>query len=718
MNKLVLCFLLASSLNSFSQNKGEIKDFFWGKTDEFKSSYTIPEKWKNESAVIISKFEFFDYHKFGMNVTYTSAIRKRIKLLDAAAVKEFSEFSFNDKFYSTKGFSYKVGSNSIGIKIVKPGGIEILIDTDKESKTMDKEKKIAISNLEIGDILDYYYYYSIEPFKSAFELGFEPVETTLGDVYPIMDMKLKFQTENDFFVNFNTYNGAPDLKEIPTSNSGERKYELVAKDLEKNDFPRWFYPLVELPCYKFQVFFARSGTFEARAEAFLSEKESLIKKTVSKEDVFNYYNDKFMPNGDLGQINNFVKGKTFSSDEEEVREVYYFTRHEYFTQYIEASVIKDANIFYPYVLYKNPIFLGTQVAFINHFMAYLKKKDIGYDIIVGTNRFNGPIEDLLIQKNLTVLLRVNTPNPIYLEYFTPFTGADQFNHNLENTAAFALEVSRGRKVIDTKSITLPSSTVKDNVSKIVSNVSLSEDLSSLKVNRVSSYFGHFKESQQSDKLYFYDYVNEDYEKYGTEPVLDKVRNKKKQEQYRNEFNAIINKSKEKQKESLKKDVTDEFGFEIEDHQLTFNNTGRFGKNVPLVYTEDFTIKNNLIKKAGANYIIEIGKMITSQVEIEKKEKDRTNNIYLAFPKSYENEIVFEIPNGYSISGLDKLNKKVENETGEFISTAEVVDNKLTIKTTKQYKNYFEPNSNWNKMIAFLDAAYQFTQEKILLKKNL
>ena len=717
MNKLVLCFLLASSLNSFSQNKGEIKDFFWGKTDEFKSSYTIPEKWKNESAVIISKFEFFDYHKFGMNVTYTSAIRKRIKLLDAAAVKEFSEFSFNDKFYSTKGFSYKVGSNSIGIKIVKPGGIEILIDTDKESKTMDKEKKIAISNLEIGDILDYYYY-SIEPFKSAFELGFEPVETTLGDVYPIMDMKLKFQTENDFFVNFNTYNGAPDLKEIPTSNSGERKYELVAKDLEKNDFPRWFYPLVELPCYKFQVFFARSGTFEARAEAFLSEKESLIKKTVSKEDVFNYYNDKFMPNGDLGQINNFVKGKTFSSDEEEVREVYYFTRHEYFTQYIEASVIKDANIFYPYVLYKNPIFLGTQVAFINHFMAYLKKKDIGYDIIVGTNRFNGPIEDLLIQKNLTVLLRVNTPNPIYLEYFTPFTGADQFNHNLENTAAFALEVSRGRKVVDTKSITLPSSTVKDNVSKIVSNVSLSEDLSSLKVNRVSSYFGHFKESQQSDKLYFYDYVNEDYEKYGTEPVLDKVRNKKKQEQYRNEFNAIINKSKEKQKESLKKDVTDEIGFEIEDHQLTFNNTGRFGKNVPLVYTEDFIIKNNLIKKAGANYIIEIGKMITSQVEIEKKEKDRTNNIYLAFPKSYENEIVFEIPNGYSISGLDKLNKKVENETGEFISTAEVVDNKLTIKTTKQYKNYFEPNSNWNKMIAFLDAAYQFTQEKILLKKNL
>ena len=41
--------------------------------------------------------------------------------------------------------------------------------------------------------------------------------------------------------------------------------------------------------YKFQVFFARSGKFEERAKAFLSEKEKDVKSTVSKEDIFNYY---------------------------------------------------------------------------------------------------------------------------------------------------------------------------------------------------------------------------------------------------------------------------------------------------------------------------------------------------------------------------------------------------------------------------------------------
>ena len=110
-------------------------------------------------------------------------------------------------------------------------------------------------------------------------------------------------------------------------------------------------------------------------------------------------------------------------------------------------------------------------------------------------------------------------------------------------------------------------------------------------------------------------------------------------------------------------------------------------------------------------------MLTKQVEITKKEKERKNNIYSNYPRSYENEIIFEIPDGYSAWGIEKLNKKVQNETGEFTSTAKIEGNKLIIKTLKQYNKYYWPNADWNKMVSFLDEAYQFTQEKILLKKN-
>lgn len=715
MKKLLPCLLLLLCSFSYAQNKAEIKEFFWGKNDDHKNVTTVPDKWKGESAVILFKKDYYNFHKFGKSVTYTSAVRKRIKLLDANAVEKFSEFSFAERFYTNKGFSMKRGTTTVGIKIVKSDGKEQEVDVDKEAKDIDNTKKIAIANLEIGDIIDFYYY-TVEPFRSFYETGFDPVENTLGDIYPTVEMKLLFETENDFFINFNTYNGAPELKEI-YNKGGERKYELVAKDIEKNEFPIWFYPAVELPFYKFQVYFARSARFEAGAEAFLSEKESVIKKTVTKDDVFKYYNYKFKPYGDISEINAFVKSKTFASDEEKVREVYYYTRHVYFTKYVEAFVANETNIFYALDLYKDPVFIKSEEQFINHFMNFLKKNEINYDIIIGTARFNGPIKDLLIEKNVTLLLKVNTKTPIYLEFFSPFSSADQFNYNLENTEAYALQVSKGKKIVDAENTTLPKTTSADNATKTVTKISLESNLTDLKVTRLSSFFGHFKESEQGGKLEFYDYVNEDYAKYGTTPLMDLVRNKKKKEQYQKEFAALIDKIKQKKEEELKKTVSQEFEFEIEDVDFEIKNTGRYGSNQPFSFEEKFVIKNNLIKKAGDNYIFEIGKMLTDQIDIDKKQKDRVNNVYMSFPRSFDNEFIFEIPAGYTVMGIEKLNKKVENETGKFISSASISGNQLTVKTLKEYKNYFEPNSNWIKMVSFLDAAYQFTQEKILLKKN-
>jgi hypothetical protein len=717
MKKLLFYLIVFTTFNTFAQDKSEIREFFWGKSDAYKTAVTVPEKWKNESAIILLKYEFYDYHKYGKNVTYTSAIRKRIKLQDAASVKEFSEFSFKNKFYSNKGqyWYQKESTNYIGVRIIKPNGKEIEIDTEKEIKTLDKESKLAISTLEIGDVMDYYYY-SIENFRSKEEVGFDPVETPLGDVYPIVDFKLDFQTENDFFVNFNTYNGAPELKEIPTNKGNERKYELVTKDIEKNEFPRWFYPLVELPCYKFQVYFARTGTFEQQAEAFLSDREKYVKKTVTKEDIFEYYNKKFVSFGDTDLEKKFLKGKTFANEEEKIREVYYYMRHEYFTQYIEAQAISEAKIFPAFYLYSSPIFFADERSFIRHFMSFLRKNDIDYDIIVGTTRDNGSIEDLLIQKNVNVLMRINTSKPFYLEYFTPFTSADQFNYNLENTKAYVLQVAKGKKIVDAELVVLPATTFKDNVSSIFSNVKFNDDLSGLKVQRLSNFIGHFKETEQAEKLLFFDYLDEDFNKYGSKHPIDMVSNKKDKARYQTEFEALKITYKEKQKEACKKSISEEFDFEIDNNTFSVKSSGRFGSKTPFSYQEDFEIKNNLIKKAGENYIVELGKMITAQVEIDKKEKDRKNNVYLAFPRTFENEITFEIPTGYAVSGIEKFNKSIVNETGEFVSKATISGNKVVVKTSKVYNNYFEPNINWNKMILFLDAAYQLTQEKILLKK--
>lgn len=715
--KCIGWLLLCCTALSWGQTADEVRQMMWGPGDKYQKVTTFPEKWNNESAVILYKNEVYDYHKFGTNVTYTRSIRKRIKLLDAAAVKEFSEFSYSTKFYSNKamGSFWRRGSNFIGVRVIKPDGKALDIDADKEAKEVNNEKKLAIPNLEIGDIIDFYFY-SVEPFKSVYDYTFEAVETPLGDVYPTVDLKITLRTENDFFVNFNTYNGAPDLKEIPTGKSNDRLYELTASDLAKNEFPRWFYPLNELPCYKFQVIFARSGKFERLSDGFLSEKESVIKKTVAKEDIFNYYNEKFYPEGDMGPINKFLKDKTFASDEEKIQAVYYFCRHEFFTRYFEGFAVNDANIMYPWGMYSNVIFFRNEVPFVNYFMQFLKRQEISFDIIIATPRYNGSIDDLLIQENVRKMIRVNTKTPVYLEYFNPYTGADQISYTIENSKAYVLEIVKGKRVTDASTVTLPSSTYKDNLSKIKTQVSL-VDFNGYKVTRDASYYGHLKESEQEDKLRFYDFVYEDYEKYGTPKLMELVRNNRQRTQYTKELESLILKMKEKQKENFEDNVEGEYDVKVDDYAFAIKNTGRFGKENALEVNETFTINANYVKKAGDKYLLELGRFLTSQIEIDKKEIERKNNIYMGYPRSFENEIVFTIPEGYSVSGLDKLNKKVENETGGFTSTAEVQGNQLVIKTLKYYKNYYEPNANWNKMIQFLDAAYQFTQEKVLLKKN-
>jgi len=181
--RILLPLLVAFSISSIAQTKQElkVKDFFWGENDTHKNSNEIPDKWKNESAVILYKNKNYDFHKYAKNVTYTTSTRKRIKLLDKSAVKEFSEFSFSDLFKPSKkvfvyGIPIKIDAKkdknqSVGIKIIKPDGKEIEIDIDKDAIQVDGKTKIAISNLEVGDIIDYYIYKE-DPFKSKYAFGF------------------------------------------------------------------------------------------------------------------------------------------------------------------------------------------------------------------------------------------------------------------------------------------------------------------------------------------------------------------------------------------------------------------------------------------------------------------------------------------------------------------------------------------------------------------
>ena len=92
---------------------------------------------------------------------------------------------------------------------------------------------------------------------------------------------------------------------------------------------------------------------------------------------------------------------------------------------------------------------------------------------------------------------------------------------------------------------------------------------------------------------------------------------------------------------------------------------------------------------------------------------------LAIPSAItiENIIIVNVPEGYTVDGLQDLNMNIDNASGTFISTTAVAGNKLTITTRKIYKNTFDKKEAWPNYIAFLEPAYKLSQAKVVLKKK-
>jgi hypothetical protein len=705
-----------------AQNRQQImvKKIFWGDNDTQKGNIDYPEKWNNESAVILYQEFFHDYHKFARKVRYTSSVRMRVKLLDKPAIEEFSEFSFQKNVRVRRGFWGKKEKKFIGIKIIKPNGDEREIKVDEEAVKTDDQYKLAISGLEIGDIIDYYVY-TIEPFMEQNGYSFEPITNFLANEYPTKKFILKFNTENDFFINFNSYNGAPELRQIETKKRNDRRYILEADNIEKTEFPYWYFPLRELPFFKFQVTFSRSGSFEKNVFNFISKTEKEIKTEVTPEEVLSVYNNAFEGFKDEpSKFHKYFKDKDLSQ-EELARQAYYYLRHFYYTNYFEGSILSESKIIGYYGDESNPkyFFLSNPNRFVSVYCSMLRKNKIPFDIIVAKDRSEGNIKDLLFMSEVLTLVRVNLPTPLYVSVYDSYSSLETINPFLENTEAYALTYSYDEKELDkVTTTTIPSSKASDNIQIEELKVNFSESFDQIDFVKKTECYGHLKALYQDEVMFFFDFLDEDYKKYGTTGYIEQVRKKKTKARYRKEYNALIDKLKKRQKDILYRSLSAEYDdFKIEEENaVTVLNTGRYGNDQPFAYEQTFQSKNQLVKKAGKNYLFEVGKLIGGQVSVTQDEIDRKKDIHLPFPKSYENNIFITIPEGYKVVGLDKLNKNVSNETGGFKSSATVEGNVLKIKTLKFYSSYDIPSNSWDKMRAFLDEAYQFTQEKIMFRK--
>ena len=719
--------------------------------DEFKVT-AVPDKWKNESAVIIGMKEEYLFKrqvlrgKTTAGVNIKEYVHKRIKLQDKNAVEKFSTF-----YYVTMGADGKAD-----YKVIKSDGKEVEIDMksaiEEEQDIPDiykpiyfklkvKSWKIAIPDLEPGDIVDYTINSTLDWDMKTAGINFTPFIFSLSNNYPTLYQQYRFTMANGMKVKYRSYNGAPNLKfDGKASVYGEREsylsYFFLDKDREKSVDERWSYELRSTPSVKFRVVFLDYEAGDRSLGEATVDRSGLDYETVYKGYAgAALYNTTVVASLVAYTTQYITKKKAdgvLKTDTDVAKETYYCLRKVFLEMYYKGPVHSDLEKYFTgKKLYKKILKAEARqeekkeekedeirmnaVTFCTAYRSALKTQGIESELFVYVPRKLGSWRDAIFMEELDFVMRVKLKDKVY--YLEALNNFDAFNtpHSyLENAEGMSIRYDEPDSYYKAS---VPATPASANLSREEYTVRFTDAMDIINVERLSTYTGDQKSDNIGKANLPREYLATDFEKYYAEPL---TRGKKNEPapQANNKYEYADKEEQEKERKELFEKVLKSDDMDVDKYtDFELIQDGRTGDSAQLKYKEKFSLKK-LISKAGKNYIFEAGKLIGGQLKLEPNEmKERQTDIFVPSAVTIENNITVIIPEGYTIDGLQDLNMNIDNASGTFISTAAVNGGTLVISTKKVYKNIFDKKEAWPNYIAFLEPAYKLSQAKVVLKKK-
>jgi hypothetical protein len=693
----------------------------WAEADADFNNGTVPEKWAGFSGVILAqKTKFvFDKDSRGDKLNVFETCRRKIKLLDKGAVSTYSEFYFR-KGHVNDGF---------GLHIIKPDGqidtvslstavlVEDLSDVpslftpyfDKQRTIKDNSKsanvyfKLAVANLEPGDIIDYCYtVYNDNDVSRMSSLEFDPIYYLCHREYPVVSQKFAISTDEKSYVNSKSLNGAPEF--VESNANGYRQFNWEDRNREKLKDTRWVNSYLVLPMVKFQIIYSKKDDAE---DLFISNRGEL-KTAITPEELARKVNriyekmdasggrkvtqDNIIANYTTSLLSGteyyLRKGEAYDlNDEEFIKRVYYITRHLY--------GIYDKQ-------------LGSQY-FAYVMLEKLKKKNIPAELIVTTSNSVTDMKDVIFGTELEWLVRAKGR---YLFNFNsnsnPYDLKDDF---LENQA---FVITLGKAPTATP-VTLPATKAEDNLAATTMAVSLENNFEHLTVESTTGYKGITKDDNDGPVLAYTNVYDVDYLSYYGEDELDALPEKKREEVDRL-LRAKREEFKKRKPEYMKSQLQSDFANVVKYESFTMVTDGRTFNKQELKYNEKFVL-GDMVRRAGNHFLLNLPALMGGQTQVKPEDRTRLYDIDVRNPRTLLWDISVAIPAGYTIKGLADLNMNVENETGQFATQATIEGNTLKLSIKKVYRQTRIKKDNFAQMLAFIDAAYNFSQRRILLKKN-
>lgn len=704
---ILLVQLLTLSVNAdekadYLKLAQKVRQEVWSSTPADFQKRTVPDRYKNASAVILSYYRELstDYYRKAtadlvLNLRLTRQIdctdmeRMLIQINDKKALKDYSEFTFKTKSRKwTWGYHHKT-QTVLGIRVIKKNGnvqevsLDDYVDVKEGKNDKDLSQKIAVPGLEVGDCIDVF---SLDQIDTQ-EQQLDPFYFVLRQDEPVLYTKVHCVLDQSLATVYRTMNGAPDFTQT-TDKDKNAVLDMVMDKPVDAESSIWYNSLEQSPFIEMYI-------TPTKAKVAVVEKAMRQKGVRGNPDVTPILQD------DWKLLKSYVSKGGYSPAglPSTYKSVFKSAKKE------GMSAEEKADRIYSFEYVSG----GASQRVFNTVANYLRK--LGVEIEMGiTTPFGALPVDKLINYNST-------------SWFFRLKGTDvyYFPGTYPKVASEIPYIYQGRKAYmqdSEEQITIPVSQAEAN--KSVNDMVVKLDGTKLDISRKVTYSGEQKMYGQSlvspDNTLFGSSQLEAYWRYLKYDDKDPYScyTKKESAELKGAFNEF------------RKNAIDPFKAEISSyHDADPVQVSGYGVDCVgirrdssnFVYHVDY-VMDGMVKRAGNNYLLSVGKLIGSSLKLEGKDRERIDDVWrkMAFVDEWNIEI--PLPQGYKVSAeaLKKIETSVANECGEFTVKATAGNESVKVYVRKCFAHRVEPVSNWSKLLALVDACSAFTDKQMVIAK--
>lgn len=680
----------------------KVRQEVWSSTPADFQKRTVPDRYKNASAVILSYYRELstDYYRKAtadlvLNLRLTRQIdctdmeRMLIQINDKKALKDYSEFTFKTKSRKwTWGYHHKT-QTVLGIRVIKKNGnvqevsLDDYVDVKEGKNDKDLSQKIAVPGLEVGDCIDVF---SLDQIDTQ-EQQLDPFYFVLRQDEPVLYTKVHCVLDQSLATVYRTMNGAPDFTQTTDKDKNAVLDMVMDKPIDAES-SIWYNPLEQSPFIEMYI-------TPIKAKVAVVEKAMRQKGVRGNPDVTPILQD------DWKLLKSYVSKGGYSPAglPSTYKSVFKSAKKE------GMSAEEKADRIYSFEYVSG----GASQRVFNTVANYLRK--LGVEIEMGiTTPFGALPVDKLINYNST-------------SWFFRLKGTDvyYFPGTYPKVASEIPYIYQGRKAYmqdSEEQITIPVSQAEDN--KSVNDMVVKLDGTKLDISRKVTYSGEQKMYGQSlvspDNTLFGSSQLEAYWRYLKYDDKDPYSCYTKKESA--ELKGAFNEYRKNAIDPFKAEISsyhDGDPVQVGDYGVDCVGIRRDSSN--FVYHVDY-VMDGMVKRAGNNYLLSVGKLIGSSLKLEGKDRERIDDVWrkMAFVDEWNIEI--PLPKGYKVSAeaLKKIETSVANECGEFTVKATAGNESVKVYVRKCFAHRVEPVSNWSKLLALVDACSAFADKQMVIAK--